>query len=112
MIKNLLEDFGTEKLASDVAALDGVGELFSELSTAYDRFNKANYEKSERDQGRKRDFDQEELDFSYERQARVISYLSAVASLTGYKDFVTKCEAEIAKANATVNGSNNTANSF
>ena len=44
MIKNLLEDFGTENLASDVAALDGVGELFSELSTAYDRFNKANYE--------------------------------------------------------------------
>lgn len=44
LIESMLEDFGAENLSSDIAALDGVGELISELRTAQDSFNKANDE--------------------------------------------------------------------
>lgn len=35
---------------------------------------------------------------------KLVPYLTAVSTLESYKTFVSKCEAEIAKANATVSG--------
>ena len=102
LIESLLEDFGAESLKADVAALDGVGELVSELRTAQDSFNKANDDFTNASMNRGESATSVKKSLISVLNDKLVPYLSAVAPLADYKDFATKCEAEIAKANATV----------
>lgn len=109
LIESLLEDFGAESLKADVAALDGVGELVSELRTAQDSFNKANDDFTNASVSRGESATSVKKSLISVLNDKLVPYLSAVAPLADYKDFASKCEAEITKANATVNGRNKTA---
>lgn len=111
LIESLLEDFGAESLKADVAALDGVGELVSELRAAQDSFNKANDDYTHASVNRGESATSVKKSLISVLNDKLVPYLSAVAPLADYKDFASKCEAEIAKANATVNGRNKTAKS-
>ncbi|WP_296013141.1 DUF6261 family protein [uncultured Treponema sp.] len=102
LIESMLEDFGAESLKADVAALDGVGELVSELRTAQDSFNKANDDFTNASMNRGESATSVKKSLISVLNDKLVPYLSAVAPLADYKDFATKCEAEIAKANATV----------
>ena len=102
LIESLLEDFGAESLKADVAALDGVGELVSELRMAQDSFNKANDDFTNASMNRGESATSVKKSLISVLNDKLVPYLSAVAPLADYKDFATKCEAEIAKANATV----------
>ena len=109
LIESLLEDFGAENLASDVAVLDGVGELISELREAQDSFNKANDDFMNASVGRGESATSVKKSLISVLNDKLVPYLSAVAPLADYKDFTSKCEAEITKANATVSGRAKTA---
>lgn len=102
LIESMLEDFGAESLKADVAALDGVGELVSELRAAQDSFNKANDDFTNASMNRGESATSVKKSLISVLNDKLVPYLSAVAPLADYKDFATKCEAEIAKANATV----------
>ena len=102
LIESLLEDFGAENLASDVAALDGVGELVSELRTAQNSFNKANDDYTHASVNRGESATSVKKSLISVLNDKLVPYLSAVAPLADYKDFASKCEAEITKANETV----------
>lgn len=102
LIESLLEDFGAENLSSDITALDGVGELVSELRTAQDSFNKANDDFTNASVNRGESATSVKKSLISVLNDKLVPYLSAVAPLADYKDFVSKCEAEITKANATV----------
>ncbi|WP_296663782.1 DUF6261 family protein [Treponema sp. UBA753] len=102
LIESLLEDFGAESLKTDVAALDGVGELVSELRTAQDSFNKANDDFTNASVNRGESATSVKKSLISVLNDKLVPYLSAVAPLADYKDFASKCEAEITKANATV----------
>lgn len=104
LIESLLEDFGAESLKSDVAALDGVGELVSELRTAQDSFNKANDDFTNASVNRGESATSVKKSLFSALNDKFVPYLSAVAPLADYKDFASKCEEEITKANATVSG--------
>lgn len=104
LIESLLEDFATESLKADVAALDGVGELISELRAAQDSFNRANDEYARANVNRGESATSIKKSLISVLNDNLVPYLSAVASLAGYKDFAAQCEAEIAKANAAVSG--------
>ena len=109
LIESMLEDFGAENLASDVAALDGVGELISELRAAQDSFNKANDDYTHASVNRGESATSVKKSLISVLNDKLVPYLSAVAPLADYKDFTSKCEAEITKANATVSGRAKTA---
>lgn len=102
LIESLLEDFGAESLKTDVAALDGVGELVSELRTAQDSFNKANDDFTNASVNKGESATSVKKSLISVLNDKFVPYLSAVAPLADYKDFAAKCEAEITKANATV----------
>ena len=102
LIESLLEDFGAESLKTDVAALDGVGELVSELRTAQDSFNKANDDFTNASVNRGESATSVKKSLISVLNDKLVPYLSAVSPLADYKDFASKCEAEITKANATV----------
>ena len=104
LIESILEDFGAENLASDIAALDGVGELISELREAQDSFNKANDDFTNASVNKSESATSVKKSLISVLNDKLVPYLSAVAPLADYKDFASKCEAEIAKANATVSG--------
>ena len=109
LIESLLEDFGAESLKADVAALDGVGELVSELRTAQDSFNKANDDYTHASVSRGESATSVKKSLFSVLNDKFVPYLSAVAPLADYKDFASKCETEITKANATVSGRKKTA---
>ena len=109
LIESLLEDFSADFLKTDVAALDGVGELVSELRTAQDSFNKANDDFTNASVGRGESATSVKKSLIPVLNDKLVPYLSAVAPLADYKDFTSKCEAEITKANATVSGRAKTA---
>ena len=109
LIESLLEDFSADFLKTDVAALDGVGELVSELRTAQDSFNKANDDFTNASVGRGESATSVKKSLISVLNDKLVPYLSAVAPLADYKDFTSKCEAEITKANATVSGRAKTA---
>lgn len=102
LIESLLEDFGAESLKSDVAALDGVDELVSELRSAQDSFNKANDDFTNASVNRGESATSVKKSLISVLNDKLVPYLSAVAPLADYKDFASKCEAEITKANAAV----------
>lgn len=102
LIESILEDFGAENLASDVAALDGVGELVSELRAAQDSFNKANDDYTHASVSRGESATSVKKSLVSVLNDKLVPYLSAVSPLADYKDFAVKCEVEITKANATV----------
>ena len=104
LIESMLEDFGAENLSSDIAALDGVGELISELRTAQASLNEANDEYTKASVNRGESATSVKKSLISALNDKFVPYLSAVAPLADYKDFATKCEAEIIKANATVSG--------
>ena len=104
LIESLLEDFSAENLSSDIAALDGVSELVSELRTAQDSFNKANDDFTKASVNRGESATSVKKSLISALNDKLVPYLSAVAPLADYKDFAAKCEAEITKANATVSG--------
>lgn len=109
LIESLLEDFEAESLKADVAALEGVGELVSELRTAQDSFNKANDDFTNASVNRVESATSVKKSLISVLNDKLVPYLSAVAPLADYKDFASKCEAEITKANATVSGRAKTA---
>ena len=102
LIESLLEDFGAESLKADVAALDGVGDLLDSLRSAQDSFNKANDDFTNASVSRGESATSVKKSLISVLNDKLVPYLSAVAPLADYKDFASKCEAEIAKANATV----------
>ena len=102
LIESLLEDFEAESLKADVAALEGVGELVSELRTAQDSFNKANDDFTNASVNKGESATSVKKSLISVLNDKLVPYLSAVAPLADYKDFASKCEAEIAKANETV----------
>ena len=109
LIESLLEDFEAESLKADVAALEGVGELVSELRTAQDSFNKANDDFTNASVNKGESATSVKKSLISVLNDKLVPYLSAVAPLADYKDFASKCETEIAKANATVSGRAKTA---
>lgn len=102
LIESMIEDFGAENLSSDIAALDGMGELVSELRTAQDSFKKENDEYTKASVNRGESATSVKKSLISALNDKFVPYLSAVAPLADYKEFATKCEAEIIKANATV----------
>lgn len=104
LIESLLEDFGAENLASDIAALDGVGDLIDLLRSAQDSFNKANDEYTAANVGKGESATSVKKTLLAALNYKLVPYLTAVGALDSYKAFVSKCEAEITKANANVSG--------
>lgn len=104
LIESLLEDFSAENLSSDIAALDGVGDLIDSLRSAQDSFNKANDDFTNASVNRGESATSVKKSLISALNDKLVPYLSAVAPLADYKDFAAKCEAEITKANATVSG--------
>lgn len=104
LIESLLEDFSAENLSSDIAALDGVGDLIDSLRSAQDSFNKANDDFTKASVNRGESATSVKKSLISALNDKLVPYLSAVAPLADYKDFASKCEAEITKANATVSG--------
>lgn len=104
LIESLLEDFGAENLASDIAALDGVGDLIDLLRSAQDSFNKANDEYTAANVEKGESATSVKKTLLAALNYKLVPYLTAVGALDSYKAFVSKCEAEITKANANVSG--------
>lgn len=102
LIESMIEDFGAENLKEDVASLDGIKELISSLRAAQDSFNKANDEYTAWKTGKGGNASEVKKSLTDALNTRLVPYLSAVASLDGYRDFVSKVDAEIEKANSAV----------
>ena len=102
LIESLLEDFAADSLKTDVAALDGVGDLLDSLRSAQDSFNKANDDFTNASVNRGESATSVKKSLISALKDKFVPYFSAVAPLADYKDFASKCEAEIIKANATV----------
>lgn len=109
LIESMLEDFGVESVKTQVASLDGVGELIDSLRSAQDSFNKANddYINAVSDRGESASSVKKSL--LSVLNDRLVLYLSAVALLADYKDLASKFGNEIARANAAVRGRKKTA---
>ncbi len=102
LVESMIEDFGAENLKEDVASLDGIKELISSLRAAQDLFNKANDEYTAWKTGKGENASLVKKSLTEALNTRLVPYLSAVASLDGYRDFVSKVDAEIEKANSAV----------
>ena len=102
LIESLLEDFAADSLKTDVAALAGVGDLLDSLRSAQDSFNKANDEYTAANVGKGDSATSVKKTLLAALNYKLVPYLTAVSALDSYKTFVSKCEAEITKANATV----------
>lgn len=102
LIESLLEDFATDSLKTDVAELDGVGDLIDSLRSAQDGFNKANDEYTAANVGKGESATSVKKTLLTALNYKLVPYLTAVGAFDSYKAFVSKCEAEITKANATV----------
>lgn len=102
LIESLLEDFAADSLKTDVAALAGVGDLLDSLRSAQDSFNKANDEYTAANVGKGESATSVKKTLLTALNYKLVPYLTAVGALDSYKAFVSKCEAEITKANATV----------
>lgn len=102
LIESMLEDFAADSLKADVAALDGVGDLLDSLRSAQDSFNKANDEYTAANVGKGDSATSVKKTLLAALNYKLVPYLTAVSTLDSYKTFVSKCEAEITKANATV----------
>lgn len=102
LIESLLEDFTSDSLADEIAALDGISELVSSLRSAQDEFNRANDAYTAAKTGKGDSATVVKKTLLSVLNDRVVSYLSAVGKVPGYKDFVSKVESEIVKANSTV----------
>ena len=102
LIESMLEDFGKAEPADAVKALDGVGDLILSLRTAQDEFNKAN------DSATAAATSKGESAYAIKKpllaaiNEKLVPYLTALGALPDYKDFVSKVENEIVKANASV----------
>lgn len=103
LIESLLEDFSSESLADEIAALDGIAELISSLRTAQDEFNKANDAYTAAKTGKGDSATVIKKTLLSVLNDRVVYYLSAVGKVPDYKNFVSKVETEIIRANSTVN---------
>ncbi len=103
LIESMLDDFAAESLKTDIASLEGLSDLLSSLRTAQDDFNSA-YDESVKANAEKGDSatDVKKALLSV-MNYKLIPYLTAVSTLDAYKDFTSKCEAEIIKVNAAVN---------
>ncbi len=102
LIESMLEDFAADSLKADVAALDGVKDLLDSLRSAQDSFNKANDEYTAANVGKGDSATSVKKTLLAALNYKLVPYLTAVSALESYKAFVSKCEAEITKANATV----------
>ena len=102
LIESLLEDFAADSLKTDVAALAGVGDLLDSLRSAQDSFNKANDEYTAANVGKGESATSVKKTLLTALNYKLVPYLTAVGALDSYKAFVSKCEAEITKANVTV----------
>lgn len=102
LIESLLEDFAADSLKTDVAALDGVGDLLDSLRSTQDSFNKANDEYTAANVEKGDSATAVKKTLLAALNYKLVPYLTAVSALESYKAFVSKCEAEITKANATV----------
>ena len=102
LIESLLEDFAADSLKTDVAALAGVGDLLDSLRSVQDSFNKANDEYTAANVGKGESATSVKKTLLTALNYKLVPYLTAVGALDSYKAFVSKCEAEITKANATV----------
>lgn len=102
LIESMLEDFAADSLKTDVAELDGVGDLLDSLRSAQDGFNKANDEYTAANVGKGESATSVKKTLLTALNYKLVPYLTAVGALDSYKVFVSKCEAEITKANATV----------
>lgn len=102
LIESMLEDFAADSLKADVAALDGVGDLLDSLRSVQDSFNKANDEYTAANVGKSDSATSVKKTLLAALNYKLVPYLTAVSALDNYKTFVSKCEAEITKANATV----------
>ena len=102
LIESMLEDFSADALSESIKALDGVAELIASLRAAQDEFNKAN------DSATAAATSKGDSAYAIKKPLlaaindRLVPYLTALSALDGYKEFVAKCDAEIAKANASV----------
>lgn len=103
LIESLLEDFSSESLSDEIAALDGISELVSSLRAAQDEFNKANDSYTAAKTGKGESATVIKKTLLSVLNDRVVYYLSAVGKVPDYKNFVSKVESEIVKANSTVN---------
>ncbi len=102
LIESMLEDFAADSLKADVAALDGVKDLLDSLRSAQDSFNKANDEYTAANVEKGDSATAVKKTLLAALNYKLVPYLTAVSALESYKTFVSKCEAEITKANATV----------
>ena len=79
-----------------------MAELIASLRAAQDEFNKAN------DSATAAATSKGDSAYAIKKPLlaaindRLVPYLTALSALDGYKEFVAKCDAEIAKANASV----------
>ena len=102
LIESLLEDFAADSLKTDVAALAGVGDLLDSLRSAQDSFNQATDEYTAVNVGKGESATSVKKTLLTALNYKLVPYLTAVGALDSYKAFVSKCEAEITKANVTV----------
>lgn len=102
LIESLLEDFGRETPAADIASLEGVPELVSSLREAQDAFNKANDDYTAAKTSRGDSATAVKKSLVSTLNDKLVPYLTAVGALSGYKDFVSKVESEVDKANAII----------
>lgn len=102
LIESLLEDLGAENLKTDVAALDGVSDLISELRSAQDDFNKASDAYTAAKTGKGESATSVKKTLLDALNTRLVPYLTAVGAIPGYSDFSAKVSSEIDKANSTV----------
>lgn len=104
LIESMLEDFSAENLKADIESLEGISDLIAGLRSAQDSFNSANDAYTNASVNKTESASSIKKNLIGTLNDQLIPYLSAICALPAYKDFASKCESEIEKANSTVSG--------
>ncbi len=102
LIESMIDDFSAEALKTDIASLEGLPDLLSSLRGAQDDFNMAYDEAVSANAEKGNSATDVKKTLLSIMNYKFIPYITAVSMLDSYKDFASKCETEINKANANV----------
>ncbi len=99
LVESMLGDFSSEASKADISLLEGVGELLASLRSAQDAFHRASDAFTTAKAGKGENATGIRKRLLSLLNGRLVTYLSCLSSLSGYADFVSRCGAEIDRAN-------------
>ena len=102
LVESMLGDFSSEPSKADISLLEGVGELLTSLRSAQDAFHRASDAFTASKAGKGESATGVRKRIVSLLNGRLVPYLSCLSSFPGYADFVSRCGAEIDRANSAV----------